>query len=127
MRKTLGNIIRLKIAYSKFFIMLTFLSLSYTYAQADNSTTYLKCTGKNGKNRYYGLTGSRLYGNYNIRTKKFGWSTKVTSYGETWIKAGYTKINRDTGVLTYNNSIHYNCNKVNFQELPQLNSEGKKF
>ena len=107
--------------------MLTFLSLSYTYAQADNSTTYLKCTGKNGKNRYYGLTGSRLYGNYNIRTKKFGWSKKINSYGETWITADYYRINRDTGVLTYNNSIDYNCNKVNFQELPQLNSEGKKF
>ena len=39
---------------------------------------------------------------------------------------GYS-LNRDTGEFGYGNTKKTVCKKINFNELPKLNAEGKKF
>ena len=132
MKKILANITRLTITYSKFLLMVMVLSSSGTAAKADDAYTYLKCGAK-----YLQLSGYRIKSNYNIRTKKFLDSHKITKYGETWITSrSYTKypayiyLNRDTGEMSYSrasDSKKHSCEVIYYNELPRVNDEGKKF
>ena len=129
MKKFIANIIRITITYSKFLLMIMALSSSGSVAKADDAYTYLKCGTK-----YLQLTGHYIKSNYNIRTKKFLDSYRIKLYGEKWIKAseGYSTIwlNRDTGEMSWSRSSDahkYPCKTINYNELPRVNDEGKKF
>ena len=132
MKKFIANIIRTTITYSKFLLMIMALSSSGSAAKADDAYTYLKCGAK-----YLQLTGYYIKSNYNIRTKKFLDSYKITKYGETWITSrsyiaypGYIYLNRDTGEMSYSrasDSKKYPCKVIYYNELPRVNDEGKKF
>ena len=102
--------------------MIMVLSSSATPVKADDAFTYLKCG-----TQYLKLSGVYLYKNYNIRTKKFMRNYKISKYGEVIIKAGYYTLNRETGVFTYYGKEKGICEKIDFNELPKLNAEGKKF
>ena len=52
-------------SYSKFLASLFFLSSIGTFAQSNETYSYLECDDKN-----YRLSGTCLNSNYNIRTKK---------------------------------------------------------
>ena len=130
MKKILANITRLTATYSKFLLMIMVLSSGETIAKADDALTYLKCGTK-----YLRLSGTRIKTNYNIRTKKFLDTYKISKYGEIWINAEsmrlYTyplhiNLNRDTGVMGYG-ANQYSCKVINYNELPKANDEGKKF
>ena len=122
MKKFIANITRITITYSKFLIMIMLLSSSGTPVKADDAFTYLKCG-----TQYLRLSGVYLYKNYNIRTKKFMRDYEISKYGEVIIGAGYYTLNRDTGVFAYNGKQRGICEKINFNELPKLDAEGKKF
>ena len=129
MKKILANITRLTITYSKFLLMIMVLSSSGTVAKADDAYTYLKCGSK-----YLQLSGVYIKSNYNIRTKKFLDSYRIKLYGEKWIQASkdYSNIwlNRDTGEMSSSSSSNahkYPCKTINYNELPRVNDEGKKF
>jgi len=122
MKKFIANISRITITHSKFLIMIMLLSSSGTPVRAADALTYLKCG-----NHYLQLSGYYLYTNYNIRTKKFMRDYKISKYGEVIIRAGYYTLNRDTGVLVYAGKQQGICKKINFNELPKLNAEEKKF
>ena len=102
--------------------MIMVLSSSATPVKADDAFTYLKCG-----TQYLKLSGVYLYKNYNIRTKKFMRNYKISKYGEVIIRARYYTLNRDTGVLVYAGKQQGICKKINFNELPKLNAEEKKF
>jgi len=130
MKKILANITRLTITYSKFLLMIMVLSSSETIAKADDVLTYLKCGTK-----YLQLSGTRIKTNYNIRTKKFLDTYKISKYGETWIKAEALSLrtyptsiylNRDSGVMSYG-ANKYPCKVINYNKLPKVNDEGKIF
>ena len=122
MRKFIANITRITITYSKFLIMIMLLSSSGTPVKADDAFTYLKCG-----TRYLKLSGLNLYTTYNIRTKKFMKHYRISRYGEVMIYAEGYHLNRDTGEFAYGNTKKTVCKKINFNELPKLNAEGKKF
>ena len=130
MKKILANITRITITYSKFFLMIMVLSSFGTIAKADDALTYLKCGTK-----YLQLSGTSIKTNYNIRTKRFLDTYRISKYGETWINAkalsfstwpSYIYLNRDTGVMSYG-SNKYPCKVINYNELPKVNDEGKIF
>ena len=98
------------------------LSSSGTPAKADDAFTYLKCG-----TRYLKLSGLNLYTTYNIRTKKFMNYYRISQYGEVMIYAEGYHLNRDTGEFAYGNNKKIICEKIDFNELPKLNAEGKKF
>ena len=98
------------------------LSSSGTPVKADDAFTYLKCG-----TRYLKLSGLNLYTTYNIRTKKFMKYYRISRYGEVMIYAEGYHLNRDTGEFGYGNSKKTVCEKIDFNELPKLNAEGKKF
>ena len=102
--------------------MIMILSSSGTPVKADDAFTYLKCG-----TRYLKLSGLNLYTTYNIRTKKFMDYYLISSYGEKMIYAEGYHLNRDTGEFAYGNNKKIVCEKINFNELPKLNDEGKKF
>ena len=122
MKKFIANISRITITYSKFLIMIMMLSSSGAPARAADALTYLKCG-----NHYLQLSGHYLYTNYNIRTKKFMRDYRISKYGEVIIRAGYYTLNRDTGAFSYSGKQKSICEKINFNQLPKLNAEGKKF
>ena len=122
MKKFITNITRVTISYGKFLIMIMLLSSSGTSVKAEDAFTYLKCG-----TQYLRLSGTYLYKNYNIRTKKFMDSYRISSYGENKIWAESYHLNRNTGELKYGNTKIAICEKVDFNELPNLNAEGKKF
>ena len=96
-----------------------------TFGTAVNSSeaTYLECDDK-----YYRLTGTYFESNYNIRTKKFKNKYKLYSYGVDFISIQYYgKINRNTGEWTYDGKLTCFLKKINPDELPVLNQEGKLF
>ena len=109
--------------------MVMALSFSGTAAKADDAYTYLKCGAE-----YLQLSGVYIKKNYNIRTKKFLDTYRISLYGEKWIKAtaGYNTIwlNRDTGEMSYgrsSDSRKYPCKVIYYTELPQIDDEGKQF
>ena len=122
MKKFIANITRITITYSKFLIMIMLLSSSGTPVKADDAFTYLKCG-----TQYLRLSGVYLYENYNIRTKKFMRDYEISKYGEVIIRAGHYTLNRDTGVFAYNGKQRGICEKINFDQLPKIDAEGKKF
>ena len=122
MKKFIANISRITITYSKFLIMIMVLSSSGTPVKADDAFTYLKCG-----TRYLKLSGLNLYTTYKIRTKKFMKHYRILQYGEVMIYAGKYHLNRDTGEFAYGNNKKTVCEKIDFNELPKLNAEGKKF
>ena len=122
MKKFIANITKVTITYSKFFLMIMVLSSSGTPVKADDAFTYLKCG-----TQYLRLSGVYLYENYNIRTKKFMRDYEISKYGEVIIRAGYYTLNRDTGVFAYNGKQRGICEKINFDQLPKIDAEGKKF
>jgi hypothetical protein len=122
MKKFIANISRITITHSKFLIMIMLLSSSGTPVKADNAFTYLKCG-----TRYLKLSGVNLYTTYNIRTKKFMNYYRISRYGEVMIYAEGYHLNRNTGEFGYSNGKKTVCEKIDFNELPKLNAEGKKF
>ena len=122
MKKFIANISRITITYSKFLIMIMLLSSSGTPVKADDAFTYLKCGA-----RYLKLSGLNLYATYNMRTKKFMKYYRISQYGEVMIYAEGYRLNRDTGEFYYANSKKTVCEKIDFNELPKLDAEGKKF
>ena len=97
--------------------MIMILSSSGTPVKADDAFTYLKCG-----TRYLKLSGLNLYTTYNIRTKKFMDYYLISNYGEKMIYAKGYSLNRD-----YDSTKLGVCDKINSDELPKLNAEGKKF
>ena len=122
MKKFIANISRITITYSKFLIMIMLLSSSGTPAKADDAFTYLKCG-----TQYLRLSGVYLYKNYNIRTKRFMDYYLVSNYGEKMIYAEGYSLNRDNGEFKYSSTKLGVCNKINFDQLPKIDTEGKKF
>jgi len=98
------------------------LSSSGTPVRAADAFTYLKCG-----TRYLKLSGVNLYTTYNIRTKKFMNYYRISRYGEVMIYAEGYHLNRNTGEFGYSNGKKTVCEKIDFNELPKLNAEGKKF
>ena len=96
-------------------------------AKAANSSeaVYLECDSK-----YYRLTGIHLESNYNIRTKKFTDKSKIIySYGVNFIGLMHEgEINRNTGEWkdVFGETI---CifKRINHDQLPKLNQDGKVF
>ena len=122
MKTLLSSISRLFFAYSKFIIMVTMLSGLTTVAQSSEAT-YLKCDSE-----YYRLTGTYLESNYNIRTKKFTFKYEIYLYGEDYITFKHSnKLNRNNGEWLHKGEIVRTCKKINHDELPKLNQEGKLF
>ena len=111
MKKFIANIFRIIISYSKFLLMIMILSSSGTPVKADDAFTYLKCG-----TRYLKLSGLSLYTTYNIRTKKFMKSYRISQYGEVMIYAEGYRLNRDTGEFSYANSKKTVCEKIAFNE-----------
>ena len=122
MKKFIANISRITITYSKFLIMIMVLSSSGTPVKADDAFTYLKCG-----TQYLKLSGVYLYKNYNVRTKKFMKYYRISRYGEVKIYAEGYILNRDTGEFGYGTNKKVICEKIDFNELPKLDAEGKKF
>ena len=122
MKKFIANIIRITISYSKFLLMIMILSSSGTPVKADDAFTYLKCG-----TQYLKLSGVYLYKNYNVRTKKFMRYYRISRYGEVMIYAAGYNLNRDTGEFGYSTDKKIIWEKVDFNELPKLDAEGKKF
>ncbi len=87
-----------------------------------SEATYLKCGSG-----YYRLTGTYLESNYNIRSKKFAFKYDIWSYGENFIRFGQSKLNRNNGEWSSGGKLVRTCEKINREELPKLNQEGKLF
>ena len=122
MKIIFSSISRLFFAYSKFILMVMMLSTLGTIVHSSEAT-YLECDDK-----YYRLTGTYFETNYNIRTKKFKNKYKLYSYGVDFISIQYKgKINRNTGEWTYDGKLTCFLKKINPDELPVLNQEGKLF
>ena len=123
MKKIFSNLIRITISYSKFFLVVIALSSSGSVAKADDGMTYLKCGTK-----YLKFNGSFLYSNYNVRTKKFMKYFRISTYSENRIYAEGHSLDRNNGTYFGKYSKNdVNCKKINFNQLPKLNDEGKLF
>ena len=122
MKKFIANITKVTITYSKFFLMIMVLSSSGTPVKADDAFTYLKCG-----TQYLKLSGVYLYKNYNVRTKKFMRYYRISRYGEVMIYAEGYHLNRDTGEFGYSTDKKVIYEKIDFNELPKLDADGKKF
>ncbi len=123
MKTMFSSISRLFFAYSKFIVMVTMLSGLSTIANSSEAT-YLTCN-----DNYYRLTGTYYESNYNIRTKKFKNKHKLYSYGVDFIHIQYLgKISRNTGEWKDSDGVKV-CilKKINRDELPKINQEGKLF
>ena len=129
MKIIFSSVSRLFFSYSKFLAGLILLSGFSTFAYASDQPTYLKCN-----NSYYKLTGVEMRSNYNVRTKKFKYSSRISSYTNDFISfdiesihSGYT-INRNNGEFRfYKNKVICIMQKISFNDLPKLNDEGKLF
>ena len=123
MKLLFSSISRLIFSYSKFIASLFFLSSVGTFAHSAEAYTYLKCDKK-----YYKLSGTHLRSNYNVRTKKFKNKFKIYAYTNDYIKFGYNKIDRNTGEFKdKNDKLICIMKKIAFNDLPQLDAEGKIF
>ena len=125
MKLFFSSISRLIFSYSKFLAGLIFISTLGTSVNASNTNyTYLKCNDS-----YYRLSGNYLSSNYNVRTKKFKYSWKLTDYNTNYIRTEWgSKIDRSTGEYKDSKGELICIFKViNPQDLPKLNDEGKLF
>ena len=120
MKKYIAIISRITISYGKLLLTILFLSSNSMPLNAEEAFTYLKC----GSN-YLRLSGTYLGLNYNVRTKKFMKFRKISKYGEVYIYAGGYRLNRDTGEIVWGSNSKDFCEKIDFNELPKLNAEGK--
>ena len=122
MKNIFSSISRLIFAYSKFFAGLVLLSSIGTFAHSSESPTYLKCNDK-----YYELTGTTIKSNYNIRTKKFRYSTEIWSYNNDYISTSWGRIDRNTGEWKKDGIVKCVLKKITLNDLPKLNANGKLF
>tara|TARA_A100001234_G_scaffold218286_1_gene227024 strand:+ start:691 stop:1059 length:369 start_codon:yes stop_codon:yes gene_type:complete len=122
MKIIFSSISRLIFSYSKFLAGLILLSSIGTYAHSYETPTYLKCN-----ERYYELTGTTIKSNYNVRTKKFKYSTEIWSYTNDYISTNWGRIDRNTGEWKVDGKVRCIVKKITFNDLPKLNDEGKLF
>ena len=123
MKILFSSISRLIFSYSKFLTSLILLSTIGTYAHSSEGPTYLKCN-----DQYYKLTGTNLESQYNVRTKKFKYSSEIWSYTNDSISYVGGTINRNTGEWKRSDGkIRCVVKKITFNDLPKLNAEGKLF
>ena len=80
MKIIFSSVSRLFFSYSKFLASIILLSTISNNAYSSDLPTYLKCN-----NNYYKLTGITLGSNYNVRTKKFRYSSTISSYTNDFI------------------------------------------
>ena len=92
MKIIFSSISRLIFSYSKFLAGLVLFSTIGTYAHSSEGPTYLKCN-----DRYYKLTGTSIQSSYNVRTKKFTYSSEIWSYTNDYIFFSTGRLNRNTG------------------------------
>jgi hypothetical protein len=81
MKIIFSSISRLIFSYSKFLAGLVLLSTIGTYANSSEGPTYLKCN-----DRHYKLTGTSIKSQYNVRTKRFTYSSDVLQI--LWFQCG---------------------------------------
>ncbi len=122
MKIIFSSISRLIFSYSKFLAGLVLLSTVGTYAHSSEVTTYLECNG-----RYHKLTGTSIKSHYNVRTKKFTYSTIIWNYTNNYISFSGGVIDRNTGEWKANGKVRCIVQKITFNDLPKLNAEGKLF
>ena len=122
MKIIFSSISRLLFSYSKFLASIILLSTISNNAYSSDLPTYLKCN-----NNYYKLSGITLGSNYNVRTKKFRDLDYIRKYNENFILTDYFSINRNNGQLKINEKLICIVKKISFNDLPNLNDEGKLF
>ena len=122
MKIIFSSISRLFFSYSKFLASIILLSTISNNAYSSDLPTYLKCN-----NNYYKLSGITLGSNYNVRTKKFRDLDYIKKYNENFILTDYFSINRNNGQLKINEKLICIVKKISFNDLPNLNDEGKLF
>jgi len=122
MKIIFSSISRLIFSYSKFLAGIILLSSIGTYAKSAETPTYLKCN-----DRYYELTGTTIKSNYNVRTKRFKYSTEIWSYTNDYISTNWGHINRNTGEWKADGKVKCIVNRITINDLPKLNDEGKLF
>ena len=122
MKIIFSSITRLIFSYSKFLAGLVLLSTIGTYAHSSEGPTYLKC-----KDRYYKLTGTSIQSSYNVRTKKFTYSSEIWSYTNDYIFFSGGRLNRNTGEWKVEGKVKCVVQKITYNDLPKLNAEGKLF
>ena len=98
------------------------LSTIGTYAHSSESPTYLKCN-----DRYYKLTGTAIKSQYNVRTKRFTYSSDIWSYTNDYISFDGGRLNRNTGEWKVGGIVKCIVQKITYDDLPKLNAEGKLF
>ena len=122
MKIIFSSISRLIFSYSKFLAGLVLLSTIGTYAHSSEGPTYLECNG-----RYYKLTGTSIKSHYNVRTKKFTYSSNIYSYTNDYISFHGGRLDRNTGEWKADGKVRCIVQKITFNDLPKLNAEGKLF
>ena len=122
MKLIFSSISRLIFSYSKFLASLVLLSTIGSFAHGSEVPTYLKCN-----DRYYILTGTSIKYHYNVRTKKFKYSSEIYSYTNNFISSSLGRINRNTGEWKDGGKVKCIVKKITFNDLPKLNTEGKLF
>ena len=122
MKIIFSSISRLIFSYSKFLASLVLLSTIGTFAHSSEGPTYLKCN-----NSYYKLTGTSIKSQYNVRTKKFTYSSTIYSYTNDYISFPGGRLDRNTGEWKYDGKVRCIVQKITFNDLPKLNAEGKLF
>ena len=122
MKLVFSSIARLFFSYSKFLAGLVLFSTIGTYAHSSEGPTYLKC-----KDRYYKLTGTSIQSSYNVRTKKFTYSSEIWSYTNDYIRFHGGYLDRNTGEWKVDGKVKCVAKKITYNDLPKLNAEGKLF
>ena len=124
MKIIFSSVSRLIFSYIKYILAVTMLSTIGTGVNADtnNEVTFLKC-----ENKYAQLTGKSFSTNYNVRTKRFFKKYKISAYTENYVEFSFYKLNRNNGEWLHKGEIVRTCKKINHDELPKLNQEGKLF
>jgi len=122
MKIIFSSVARLIFSYSKFLASLVLLSTIGTFAHGSEGPTYLKCN-----NSYYKLTGTSIRSQYNVRTKKFTYSSNIWSYTNNYILFHGGRLDRNTGEWKVDGKVKCIVQKVTYNDLPKLNAEGKLF
>ena len=122
MKLIFSSISRLIFSYSKFLASLILFSSVGSFAYGSETPTYLKCN-----DRYYELTGNTISFQYNVRTKKFKYTSDLYAYTNNYISFSGGRIDRNTGEWKKDGKVFCIVKKIKFSDLPQLNEEGKLF